>query len=393
MWDFCLGNSLGLQPVGLNDALQVQLGKWSTQAVDGHFEQPTPWVRIDDIVVDSSAKLVGAQPSEVVIMNTLTANLHFMMSAFYRPTPTKFKILTEKKAFPSDTHAVMSQLRLHGFDPATALVEVAPREGEDTLRMEDILEVIHREGDEIALVLFAGIQYYTGQLFDIEALTKAGHDHGCIVGIDLAHAAGNVPLKLHDWDVDFACWCTYKYINSGPGCIGGAFVHAKHSNTGETSEQAMNRLAGWWGHRASDRFKMAPDFIPCEGAYGFRVSNPSVLLVACVRSSLDIFDEAGGMEVLRAKSLLLTGYLEYLLVTQLADECKIFTPSDPAQRGAQLSVMFKVDLDETLKKLGEQGVMCDIRRPSCMRIAPTPLYNSFSDVYEFVKVLGAVLKQ
>lgn len=377
----------------MNDALQVQLGKWSTQAVDGHFEQPTPWVSIDDIVVDSSAKLMGALPSEVVIMNTLTANLHFMMSAFYRPTATKFKILTEKKAFPSDTHAVMSQLQLHGYDPVDALLEVAPREGEDTLRMEDILEVIHREGDSIALVLFAGIQYYTGQLFDIQAIVQAGHAHNCLVGIDLAHAAGNVPLKLHDWDVDFACWCTYKYINSGPGCIGGAFVHSKHTETKETAGQAMNRLSGWWGHRASDRFKMAPDFIPCEGAYGFRVSNPSVLLVACVRASLDIFDEAGGMEVLRAKSLLLTGYLEYLLVTELADHCKIFTPSDPAQRGAQLSVMFKVDLDETLKKLGERGVMCDIRRPSCMRIAPTPLYNSFSDVYEFVKVLGTVLKE
>lgn len=383
---------MGLQPASLNDALQVQLNKWTTQAVDGHFEQPTPWVSIDDIVVESSAKLVGAEPSEVVVMNTLTANLHFMMSSFYRPTAAKFKILTEKKAFPSDTHAVYSQIRMHGYDPATALIEVAPREGEDTLRMEDILEAIHKDGDEIALVLFSGIQYYTGQFFDIAAITSAGHAHGCIVGIDLAHAVGNVPLKLHEWGPDFACWCTYKYLNSGPGCIGGCFVHNRHDSVKDPSTgEHMNRLSGWWGHRQSDRFQMAPEFIPCQGAYGYRVSNPSVLLIACVKASLDIFDEAGGMEPLRAKSLLLTGYLEYLLRQELDSHAKIFTPSDPEQRGCQLSLSFNIDLDEVLKRLGAMGVMCDIRRPSCMRVAPTPLYNSFSDIYEFVKALKSVL--
>lgn len=277
----------------MSENIQGQLTKWAHQGVEGHFEQPTPWLTIDDIVVESSARLVGAKPNEVVIMNSLTANLHFMMSSFYKPTPDRFKIITEKKAFPSDTHAVVSQIVNHGFDPATALVEVGPREGEETLRDEDILAVIREHGSTTALVMFSGIQYYTGQFFDLQAIVEVGHAQGCIVGFDLAHAVGNVPLQLHEWDADFACWCTYKYLNCGPGSIGGCFVHERHGQVTSDSEGNLhfrNRLSGWWGHRVEDRFLMAPDFIPTQGAYGFRLSNPSVLLITCVRTSLDLFD-------------------------------------------------------------------------------------------------------
>ena len=392
---YLCGNSLGLQPKGLQRQIEIQLEKWSEQGVEAHFDEPTPWMTIDDIVVDSVARLVGAKPEEVVVMNSLTTNLHLMMSAFYKPTAERFKIITEKRAFPSDTHAVTSQIKLHGFDPAVALVEVGPRDGEATLRMEDIIDTIRSHGDSLALVMFSGVQYGTGQFFDIPAITNAAHAVGAVAGFDMAHAAGNVPLSLHDWGCDFACWCSYKYLNSGPGCIGGCFVHEKNSKVTRRDDGTLdfgNRLSGWWGHRVEDRFEMDPDFIPIPGAYGFRLSNPPVVCVACVRASLDLFDRAGGMPVLREKSLRLTGYLDYLLRTELSAEVSIFTPANPAERGCQLSLTFKKgDIDNIFDTLKAQGVVCDKRKPNIMRIAPTPLYNSFMDVFEFVSTLKSIM--
>lgn len=347
------------------------------------------------------AKMVGASESEVIFMNSLTANLHFMMVAFYRPTATRFKILMEKKAFPSDYHAIISQIQLHGFDVESALIEVGPREGETLIRQEDIEAAIEAEGESIALILFSGIQYYTGQLFDMRQITACGKAKGCNVGFDLAHAVGNVPLQLHDWGCDFACWCTYKYLNSGPGCMGGCFVHEQHGQATFQPDTLSSkyptpvppRLAGWWGHRSSDRFVMEPTFVPEEGAAGFRVSNPPMVCVACVKASLALF-EAAGMQRLRAKSLLLTGYFEYLLRRELASQVTILTPSDPQQRGCQLSLTFHsttTSAEQILAVLKEEGVFGDVRKPNVIRIAPTPLYNSFQDVFHFVAILKRIL--
>jgi kynureninase len=366
------------------------------------------------------ARVVGALPSEVAMMNTLTANIHFMFASFYRPTPTRHKILIEKKAFPSDVHAVVSQILLHQFSPSDSLIELSPREGEETLRLEDIAAVIRVEGPSIAVIHFSGIQYYTGQLFNMAEITRLGHEQGCIVGFDLAHAAGNVVLQLHDWNVDFATWCSYKYLNSGPGGVGGCFVHSQHTSSGalrlspessiapiafESAASIPNalslatgttpRLAGWWGHRLSDRFLMASEFIADEGANGFRVSNPSPLLIASLRASLDVFDSAGGIQKIREKSVKITKYLEDLLLQELSGEVRIFTPSDPAQRGAQLSVTFtQIDSVERVNSLlKEKGIICDTRKPNVIRIAPAPLYNSYKDVYHFVKLLKESLEE
>lgn len=298
---YLCGNSLGLQPKGTAAQLQVQLKKWGEQGVDAHFEEPTPWLTIDDIVQQSMAKIVGAQAAEVVVMNSLTTNLHMMMGSFYRPTPERYKIITEKRAFPSDTHAVTSQLKYHGFDPATSLVEIAPREGEATLRTEDIVAVIREHGDSLALCMLSGVQYSTGQFFDIQTITAETHKVGAFSGWDLAHAVGNVVLQLHDWNCDFACWCTYKYLNSGPGSIGGCFVHENQGKVVEQEDGTIafrNRFSGWWGHRLADRFLMNPEFIPVPGAYGFRLSNPPVVCVACVRASLDVFEKVCASVVL-----------------------------------------------------------------------------------------------
>lgn len=293
---YLCGNSLGLQPRQCREEVLKQLDKWSLQGVEAHFTDPTPWLTIDETVKDSMAKLVGAFPEEVALMNSLTCNLHFMMASFFMPSATRFKILIEKKAFPSDVHAVTSQLLHHGLDPAVALVEIAPRSGEVLLRAEDIDAALAEHGPSIALVLLSGVQYYTGQLFDMQAIAGSAHAQGCMVGFDLAHAVGNVPLALHDWGCDFACWCTYKYMNCGPGSIGGCFVHQRHGKGGAVGDGqggggARQRLAGWWGHRLDDRFLMDPQFIACEGADGYRVSNPPVLLVACARASLDVFEK------------------------------------------------------------------------------------------------------
>ena len=301
---YLCGNSLGLQPAGCRASVLTQLDKWASEGVEGHFTEPTPWLTIDETVRDSMAALVGARPAEVVLMNSLTANLHFMMSAFFRPTSQRFKILIEGKAFPSDIHAVTSQLLLHGLDPVEALLQVYPREGEVLLASDDIKACLQQHGQSIALVLLSGVQYYSGQLFDMKSVTKWSHEQGCVVGFDLAHAVGNVPLELHDWGCDFACWCSYKYLNCGPGSIGGCFVHQRHGAGGriqpearpadqQADGQCLPRLAGWWGHRLEDRFVMDPQFVACAGVDGFRVSNPPVLLVACVRASLDMFEKVG----------------------------------------------------------------------------------------------------
>jgi kynureninase len=308
--NYLCGNSLGIQPKKTKDHILHQLEKWGNEGVEGHFTEPTPWLTIDDIVMESMARVVGALPSEIVLMNSLTVNLHLMMVSFYHPTEIRHKILIEKKAFPSDVHAVVSQILHHNLDPSVSLLEIGPREGEILLRIEDIEALIAAEGDSIALVLLSGVQYYTGQLFDMGRITTAAKAKGCKVGFDLAHAVGNVPLQLHDWGCDFACWCTYKYMNCGPGSIGGCFIHECHSKK-EPAQNALSsqnliegekphfqqevvdppRFAGWWGHRLKDRFLMEPQFIPCEGAYGFRLSNPPVLLIAGARASLDLFDK------------------------------------------------------------------------------------------------------
>eukprot|EP01038_Epipyxis_sp_PR26KG_P005695 gene5695-7861_t len=402
---YLCGNSLGLQPKQLKSMINLQLEKWGDEGVEGHFTGSTPWLDIDDTVSLSMANLVGAHQNEVVMMNSLTCNLHLMMVAFYRPTSARFKILIEKKAFPSDYHAVISQIQHHGFDPNVALIEVSPLPEEKTLSLSVIEEAIRSDGDSIALILLSGVQYYTGQLFDMEKICKIGKEMGCMVGFDLAHAVGNVPLYLHDWGCDFACWCTYKYLNCGPGSIGGCFVHEKHDNNLSMQNLSVEenrfiepvnpiRFAGWWGHRKEDRFKMEPNFIPCEGAKGFRLSNPPVLLITSVRASLDIFEQAGGMEKLREKSIQLTGYLESLIRSELSSKIEIFTPSDPNQRGCQLSLSF-IDLtegiEEIVEKLKSKGVICDSRKPNVMRVAPTPLYNTFTDVYRFVAIMKDIL--
>lgn len=383
---YLCGNSLGLQPKGAKEAVAEEMTKWEERGVTGHFTTERPWVSIDETVYQEMARVVGGLPVEVVCMNTLTANLHFLMVPFYRPTKERYKILMEAKSFPSDFFAITSQLHFHGIDPKDGLIEVAPREGESFIRTEDIEAVLAgEEGSKIALVLFSGVQYYTGQAFEIERITKAAHAAGAIAGFDCAHAAGNIDLKLHDWNVDFAVWCTYKYLNSGPGCTGGAFVHERHATDTERP-----RFAGWWGTDKTNRFKMEHDFRPTPGAFGYQVSNPSVLPLATMRASLDLFESAG-MDKLRSKALGLTRYLELLVQKHLAEFVTILTPSDMSQRGCQLSLEFSLDLHTVHKRLDSESIIVDVREPSAMRVAPAPMYNSFSDVAEFVRVLTTVL--
>mmetsp|Transcript_32272 Transcript_32272/g.89112 ORF Transcript_32272/g.89112 Transcript_32272/m.89112 type:complete len:467 (+) Transcript_32272:96-1496(+) len=381
---YLCGNSLGLQSKATVPNVVEELEKWQRYGVEGHFpdvNSERPWVTADEICRDDMAAIVGALPVEVAIMNTLTVNLHVLMCAFYRPVAGRFKILMEGKAFPSDKFALQSQATFHGFKADEAIVEVWPREGEHTLRTEDIVAKIHELKDELALVLFSGVQYYTGQCFDMAAITKAGHEAGCKVGFDLAHAVGNIRLQLHDWGCDFACWCTYKYLNSGPGNIAGAFVHERYKD-----DHTLTRLAGWWGHRKEDRFEMEHRFIPSPGAQSFMMSNPSVLCIAALRASTDTFKEAT-MDKLRGKSVKLTAYLESLVDTELAGKVDIITPRDPESRGAQLSLVFRDDVVKVHEAVSAQGVICDVRKPHVMRIAPAPMYNSFKDVRGFVRLL------
>ena len=382
---YFVGNSLGLMPKSTRRLVEQELDDWARLGVDGHLEGTTPWYSYHEHVREPAARLVGAQPQEVVCMNSLTVNLHLMMATFYRPTKTRFKIVMEEPAFPSDTYAIKSQIAHHGLDPREALLLARPREGEMTLRTEDIEALLEREGEQIALVLFAGVNFFTGQLFDIAAITAAAQKQGCTVGIDLAHAVGNVPLALHDWNVDFAVWCSYKYLNSGPGAVGGAFVHERHATNPE-----LPRLAGWWGNDPATRFQMhlLPDFVPVRSADSWALSNPPIFSMAPLRSSFAVFDEAGGMEKLRAKSVQLTGYLEFLLDQEPSEKFTVITPRQPKERGCQLSILAHDQPKQLFANLEEAGVKCDFREPNVIRVAPTPLYNTFHEVWRFRQLLA-----
>lgn len=386
---YLCGNSLGLQPKATRDAVMEQLDNWGKYAVEGHFKSSTPWMPYHKIVRDDLARLVGAKPIEVAAMNTLTVNLHLLMVSFYRPTKKRFKIIVEASAFPSDQYAFESQARFHGYDPDEAIIEVKPRKGEYTLRTEDILSTIEQHQDSLALVLFGGVNYLSGQFFELEKITKAAHHAGAYCGFDLAHTAGNLPLKLHDWNVDFACWCSYKYLNSSPGGISGIFVHEKHGTNPETP-----RFAGWWGYEEKTRFQMKKGFKPEPGADGWGLSNIPVLPLAAHKASLELFDKAG-MDRLRTKSELLTGYLEYIIGEinkQVGHEqFQIITPKNPKERGCQLSIICKENGRELFEQLTKKGVMGDWREPNVLRFAPVPLYNSFSDIYNFGQILSSVV--
>ena len=383
---YLCGNSLGLQPKGVRPAILRELDHWAEHGVEGHFRGDMPWMHYHRFLTDAAARLVGALPQEVVVMNTLTTNLHLMMVSFYRPTAKRYKIVMEAGAFPSDQYAMESQVRWHGYDPATAIIEVTPRTGEDTLRTEDILQIIEREGDSIALVMFGGVNYYTGQWYDLEKIAAAGHRVGAYVGFDLAHAAGNVPLQLHDWGADFAVWCSYKYLNSGPGGPSGTFVHERHANNPE-----LPRFAGWWGHDENERFQMKKGFKPMPGAAGWQLSNAQIFSFAAHKASLDLFDQAG-MEALRAKSLQLTAFLERVLdeADKGRNMYRIITPRDPAARGCQLSLLTDDRGKALFDYLAEHGVVADWREPNVIRFAPTPLYNSFEDVWRLGELVRSL---
>jgi kynureninase len=365
--------SLGLQPKSVRAYIEQELKDWELLGVGGHFHARHPWVEYNKLLTEQTARLVGAQPLEVVTMNSLTVNLHLMMVSFYRPTTRRHRVAIEESAFPSDQYAVKSQIRFHGFDPAKSLVTVA---GEDEL--DDLL---NREGESVALVLMGGVNYSSGRAFDLARVTRAGHAKGCIVGFDLAHAAGNLVLKLHEWDADFAVWCTYKYLSGGPGNVGGCFVNERYAH-----DDSIPRFAGWWGHELETRFRMGPDFQATPGAEGWQVSNPPVVALAALRASMDLFDEAG-MERLRARSVELTGHLEKSLDGHADGRFAIVTPRDPERRGAQLSIRVTGSVRAVWERLAAAGVVCDWREPDILRVAPAPLYNTFDDVDQFVDCL------
>lgn len=376
---YLCGNSLGLQPVPVESYLLQELTDWKNLGVEGHFHAQNPWMPYHEFLTEKMARIVGAKPIEVVVMNTLSVNLHLLMASFYRPTADRYKILIESDAFPSDKYAVESQLRFHGYEEG--LIELSPRPGEVLLRAEDIASTIEEQGEEIALIMLGCPNYYTGQVFDIKQIAALGHAKGCTVGFDLAHGAGNIPFQLHDSGIDFAAWCTYKYLNSGPGSIGGCFVHEQHAHNFD-----LPRFAGWWGHNKETRFKMRDDFEPIPGAEGWQLSNPPILSLAAIRASLDIF-EAAGMDALREKSIRLTGYMEFLIDAIEDDRIRIITPRNPDERGCQLSIQV-VDADKRLfDAITEEGVIADWREPDVIRVAPIPLYNTFEEVYDFVRIL------
>ncbi|MEM6263695.1 MAG: kynureninase [Bacteroidota bacterium] len=377
------GNSLGCQPKGTAEAIKVELEDWKRLGVEGHLHARNPWMPYHERLTDSLSKIVGANPGEVVAMGALTANLHFLLVSFYQPKGRRMKILMEDDAFPSDSYALNSQVAFHGYTPEEAIIRLKPRSGEYYLRTEDILEVIEQEGDQVATLLMGGVNYFTGQAFEMGKITEAAHKQGITVGFDLAHAVGNFPLKLHGWGVDFAAWCSYKYLNAGPGAVAGVFVHERHAHNPD-----LPRFAGWWGHDKERRFLMEPDFVPVPGAEGWQLSNAPVLSMAALRASLDLFDEAG-MQRLRAKSELLTGYLAYL-IDQIPGISYI-TPKDPVQRGCQLSLVLDQGGKEVFDQLEAKGVICDWREPNVIRAAPVPLYNSFEEVYHFGRLLREIL--
>jgi kynureninase len=381
---FC-GNSLGLQPRSVREAISAELDYWGELAVEGHFRGRLPWLDYHEYIRDDLATVVGALPSEVVAMNTLGVNLHLMMVSFYRPTHERHAILVEAGAFPTDRYAVESQIRFHGFDPATTLIEIAGDEANGSLSMEAIERALAEHGSRIALVLLPGVQYRNGQAFDLAAITRLAHAQGCTVGFDLAHSVGNLPLKLHDAGPDFAIWCSYKYLNGGPGAVAGAFVHERHARAD------LPRFAGWWGHDKNSRFQMGPHFMPTPGADGWQLSNPPILALAPLRMSLEIFRRAG-IDRLREKSTRLTGYLEWLIQDSLADTLEVVTPADPDRRGAQLSIRVKAGRESgraLFEHLTGQGIIGDWREPDVIRISPTPLYNRYTDCLGFVDAVAA----
>jgi kynureninase len=388
---YLCGNSLGLQPKVVRKVIDEQLSSWHNLAVEGWFQGDNPWMFYHKELKKLIGPLVGANAKEVCPMNTLTVNLHLLMVSFYRPVKGRFKIIMEAGAFPSDQYAVESQVRFHGYNPEDAIIEVAPRLGEHTLRTEDIQAQIVQHGDEVALVLFGGVNYFTGQWFDMEAITKAGHAVGAIVGFDLAHAAGNVPLKLHDWNIDFACWCSYKYQNSGPGGISGIFVHEKHFK-----DTTLNRFAGWWGYNEAQRFKMEKGFVSEVGADGWQVSCTQVMPMALYFASLQIFEKAGFVEPLRVKSIALTSYMFYV-IDQVNkglnnEQFEIITPFNENERGAQVSIIAKQSGKEIFEELVANNVLGDWREPNVIRLSPVPLYNSFEDVFRTGELLLQITK-
>lgn len=385
---FC-GNSLGLQPKSVRASIEQELIDWEKLGVEGHFKAKNPWFSYHQLFSEKISKLIGAKPSEAVVMNSLTGNLHLLLVSFYRPTKKKFKVLVEGNIFPSDYYALESQIQFHGFNPRNAIIELNPRKGEKTLRTEDVLSVIEKNKNELALILIGAVNYYTGQFFDLEKITKKGHSVGTIVGFDLAHAIGNVPMKMHNWRVDFAVWCSYKYLNSGPGAPGGLFIHEKYFH------KKLNRFAGWWGYDEKTRFQMKKGFRPMIGAGSWQLSNAPVLAMAAHKAALEIFNEAG-INNLRKKSEMLTGYLEFLInnltaKTQRRREIEILTPKNPNERGCQLSLVIKNNGKEVFDKITKAGVIADWREPDVIRIAPVPLYNSFEDVFRFVEILKSNL--
>ena len=380
------GNSLGLQPIRTKAYVDEVMNDWANLAVEGHFYSEKPWWDYHERFATPLSKIVGAIPSEITVMNTLTVNLHLLMVSFYRPTTNRYKIICEEKAFPSDQYMFQSQVHFHGYKPEDALIEIKRREGEHNIRIEDVLAKIEEVGEELALVLIGGVNYYTGQVFDMKTITEAGHKAGAKVGWDLAHAAGNIKLQLHDWNVDFAAWCSYKYMNSGPGNASGCFIHERHHNNSE-----LPRFAGWWGHNKERRFKMEPVFDPIHGADGWQISNLPVLSLAPYLASVEMFDEIG-MDALISKRDKITSYLEFILheIGKEADSnFEIITPSNPAERASQLSVLLHGEGRSLFDYLMKNGVITDWREPNVIRLAPVPLYCSFEDMYHFGQILKA----
>src|SRR6266568_1026305 len=389
------GNSLGLMPKAARAILEEELDNWAELGVDAHHAAGTPWYSYHETLREPTARLAGAQPNEVICMNSLTVNIHLMMATFYRPAKSRFKILMEDPAFPSDTYAIKSQIVHHGLDPKEALILARPRKGEFTVRTEEIVDLIEKHHGELAAVMMGAVNFFTGQVFDIKRITAAAQAGGIIVGFDLAHAVGNAPLKLHDWNVDFAVWCSYKYLNAGPGAVAGAFVHERHA-----TNTKLPRFAGWFGNDPNTRFRLhlEPEFIPVPSADGWQISNPPIFSMAPLRASLSIFDEADGMEPLRAKSIKLTGYLQFLLeskrpsnagAARISDSYTVITPREKDARGCQMSILVHEHPKELFGKLEAAGVKCDFREPNVIRTAPTPLYNTFYEVWRFATILAA----
>ncbi|MEP7014122.1 MAG: kynureninase [Verrucomicrobiota bacterium] len=379
------GNSLGLMPKTARAIVEEELDNWAKFGVDAHHAAGTPWYSYQESLREPAARLVGAKPIEVVCMNSLTVNLHLMMATFYRPTKSRFKILMDDPAFPSDTYAIKTQIVHHGLDPKDVLLLAPPRKGEFAVRTEDIVDVIEKHADQLAVVLIGAVNFFSGQLFDIAAITSAARKHDIIVGFDLAHAIGNVPLSLHEWNLDFAVWCSYKYLNAGPGAVAGAFVHERHA-----TNTKLPRLAGWFGNDPNTRFRLhlEPEFIPVPSADAWQISNPPIFSMAPLRASLSIFEEAGGMEPLRAKSVQLTSYLEFLLDRAGSSKFTVITPRETSARGCQLSILAHDHPKELFKELQTAGVKSDFREPNVIRLAPTPLYNTFHEIWRFAKIMA-----